>query len=288
MSTPASLGSADLFCGPLLSAFGDVLSQVSGQPWKIESSQAETAEVEVGFDCQGKVQGPFAFRMSVAVAVRLAKLLMSEPMPEGAVQLSDDDREALYELLRQVTGVAATRLKPDFGKLELTFIGPSTAAQDGEDFPFSAAAGSETINVQICIGKDLRKSLASAASPPKAAEIAPVAAVTEVKVAAIALPSTARPGAVTQTAIREGNLDLLWDVALSLTLRFGQRELLLKEILELSPGTVLELDRQVDEPVDLLLDRKVIARGEVVIVDGNYGLRVTEVASAAEKMACLP
>ena len=284
MTTHANLGPVDLFCGPLLSAFGDVLSQVSGQPWKIESAQAETAEVEVGFDCQGKVQGPFAFRMSVAVAVRLAKMLMSEPMPEGAVQLSDDDREALYELLRQVTGVAATRLKPDFGKLELTFIGPSTAAQDGEHVPFSAAAGSETLHLQISIGKDLRESLASAASQSKAAEVVEVA---EVKVAAIARPPSAPNGALTQTAIREGNLELLWDVALSLTLRFGQRELLLKEILELSPGTVLELDRQVDEPVELLLDRKVIARGEVVIVDGNYGLRVTEVASAAEKLACL-
>ena len=282
MSTPANIGSVDLFCGSLLGAFGDVLSQVSGQPWKIESAQAETAEVEVGFDCQGKVQGPFAFRMSTAVAVRLAKMLMSEPMPEGAVQLSDDDREALYELLRQVTGVAATRLKPDFGKLELAFIGPSTAAQDGEHFPFSAAAGSETIHLQICIGKDLRESLASAASQSKAAEVA------EVKAVAIARPPSAPTGALTQTAIREGNLELLWDVALSLTLRFGQRELLLKEILELSPGAVLELDRQVDEPVELLLDRKVIARGEVVIVDGNYGLRVTEVASAAEKLACLP
>jgi flagellar motor switch protein FliN len=218
-------------------------------------------------------------------------------MPEGAVQLSDDDREALYELLRQVTGVAATRLKPDFGKLELTFVGPSTAAQDGEHFPFSAAAGSETIPLQICIGKDLRESMASAASQSKAAEIAKVAEVAkaaevakvaEVKAVAIARPPSAPTGALTQTAIREGNLDLLWDVALSLTLRFGQRELLLKEILELSPGTVLELDRQVDEPVELLLDRKVIARGEVVIVDGNYGLRVTEVASAAEKLACLP
>lgn len=285
MSTPANPGSVDLFCGPLLSAFGDVLSQVSGQPWKIESAQAETAEVEVGFDCQATVHGPFAFRMSTAVAVRLAKMLMSEPMPEGAVQLSDDDREALYELLRQVTGVAATRLKPDFGKLELAFIGPSTAAQDGEHVPFSAAAGSETLHLQISIGKDLRESLASAASQSKAAEVVEVA---EVKVAAIARPPSAPNGALTQTAIREGNLELLWDVALSLTLRFGQRELLLKEILELSPGTVLELDRQVDEPVELLLDRKVIARGEVVIVDGNYGLRVTEVASAAEKLACLP
>jgi flagellar motor switch protein FliN/FliY len=196
--------------------------------------------------------------------------------------LSADDREALDELLRQVAGIAATRLEADFGKLELTFIGPSTAAQDGEYFPFSAAVGSETLYLRICIGKQLRESLAS--SLASSSESKPA----EVKADTVVLPPSAPTGALTHAAIREGNLELLWDVALSLTLRFGQRELLLKEILELSPGAVLELDRQVDEPVDLLLGRKVIARGEVVIVDGNYGLRVTEVASAAEKLACLP
>jgi flagellar motor switch protein FliN/FliY len=48
-------------------------------------------------------------------------------------------------------------------------------------------------------------------------------------------------------------------------------------VLELTSGSVIELDRQVDEPVELLLDGKVIARGRAVIVDGNYGLRVTEI-----------
>jgi flagellar motor switch protein FliN len=55
---------------------------------------------------------------------------------------------------------------------------------------------------------------------------------------------------------------------------------LLKDVLELSSGSVLELDRDVHEPVDLLLKDRVIARGEVVIVDGNYGLRVSEVPVA--------
>jgi flagellar motor switch protein FliN/FliY len=48
-------------------------------------------------------------------------------------------------------------------------------------------------------------------------------------------------------------------------------------VLELSSGSVIELDRMVDEPVELLLDGKLIARGEAVIVDGNYGLRITEI-----------
>jgi flagellar motor switch protein FliN/FliY len=73
------------------------------------------------------------------------------------------------------------------------------------------------------------------------------------------------------------NLDLVLDVELNVTLRFGQRKLTLREVLELTSGSVIELDRQVEEPVELLLDGKVIARGEAVVIDGNYGLRVTEV-----------
>ena len=67
------------------------------------------------------------------------------------------------------------------------------------------------------------------------------------------------------------------DVPLSVSLRFGQRQLTLRELLELTTGSLVELDRQVEEPVDLMLGDRTIARGEVVIVDGNYGLRVTEV-----------
>jgi flagellar motor switch protein FliN/FliY len=73
------------------------------------------------------------------------------------------------------------------------------------------------------------------------------------------------------------NLKLVMDVELTMSLRFGQRQLPLRDVLELASGSVVELDRMVDDPVELLLDGKVIARGEAVIVDGNYGLRVTEV-----------
>lgn len=76
------------------------------------------------------------------------------------------------------------------------------------------------------------------------------------------------------------NLDLVMDVELNVTLRFGERKLPLSEVLELGSGAVVELDRQVDEPVELILDGRVVARGEAVIIDGNYGLRVTQVIQA--------
>lgn len=75
----------------------------------------------------------------------------------------------------------------------------------------------------------------------------------------------------------KANLDLVMDVELNVTLRFGQRQLSLREVLDLTSGSVVELDRQVDEPVELVLDGRVVARGEAVIIDGNYGMRITQV-----------
>ncbi len=73
------------------------------------------------------------------------------------------------------------------------------------------------------------------------------------------------------------NVSLLENVEIEVTLRFGERRLPLREIGELRSGSVIELDKSLQEPAELLLGDRVVARGEVVIVDGNYGMRVTEV-----------
>lgn len=79
-------------------------------------------------------------------------------------------------------------------------------------------------------------------------------------------------------------VELLLDVELEATLRFGCRELPLGEILDLGPGDVVELDRHVTDPVDLIVGDKIVARGEVVLVNGNFGLRVTEVAAPRKRL----
>jgi len=73
--------------------------------------------------------------------------------------------------------------------------------------------------------------------------------------------------------------DLLMEIELDATLQFGSRELQLKDVLALGIGDVLELDRLVNEPVDLAVGDRIVARGEVVIVEGNFALLVTEVAA---------
>jgi flagellar motor switch protein FliN/FliY len=77
------------------------------------------------------------------------------------------------------------------------------------------------------------------------------------------------------------------DVELAVTLRFGERQMALHDILDLSAGSVVELNQHVHDPVELLVGKKVIARGEVVVVDGAYGLRVMEIVSPMERIESL-
>jgi flagellar motor switch protein FliN len=83
------------------------------------------------------------------------------------------------------------------------------------------------------------------------------------------------------------SLDLLFDVELEATIRFGGRQLLLRDILSMTPGSVVELDKRIDEPAELLVAGRLIARGEVVVVDGSFGLRVTEVVNEPAQAALL-
>lgn len=80
------------------------------------------------------------------------------------------------------------------------------------------------------------------------------------------------------------------DLELEVRLHFGGREMRLAEALAIAPGTVLELDRDVTDPVDLLVGDRIVARGEVVVVGGNFALHVSEVLAPQprlESVRCL-
>jgi flagellar motor switch protein FliN/FliY len=77
----------------------------------------------------------------------------------------------------------------------------------------------------------------------------------------------------------ETNLNLLLDIPLKVTVELGRTQKIIKEILELSQGSIIELDKLAGEPVDILVNNKLIAKGEVVVIDENFGVRVTDIVS---------
>ncbi|WP_018250121.1 flagellar motor switch phosphatase FliY [Orenia marismortui] len=83
------------------------------------------------------------------------------------------------------------------------------------------------------------------------------------------------------------DIRLIHDVPLELTVRLGKTRMSIKDILELGPGSVVELDRLAGEAVDLLVNGKLIAKGEVVVIDENFGFRVTDIVSSQERLSKL-
>ena len=255
-----------LFVDAIRKALADVFTQSLAAPWAVEvnSDDAkqpdESPRVCFGLALSGALRGSAAIQVRQTDALMLAQKLRSEAA-NPASEFSAEHKQALQTLLQQVSVAAATTLQNQLGTLEAQLAGIEAPAWPGTAVILQASeASAGKLMLELRFDPELTASLAAVNSPGTTSQSAP-------------------PPAMTET-----NLDLLLGVGLSLTLRFGQRVLTLREILDLGSGSVVELDRQVQEPADLLLGDKLVARGEVVIVDGNYGVRVTEVVDPRQRI----
>ncbi|MCX8092806.1 MAG: flagellar motor switch protein FliN [Candidatus Goldbacteria bacterium] len=84
--------------------------------------------------------------------------------------------------------------------------------------------------------------------------------------------------------VYDKSLDIVMDVPLTITVELGRTEKLVRDVLEMSPGSVIELDKLAGEPVDILVNQKYIAKGEVVVIDENFGIRITDIIRPADRI----
>lgn len=244
---------ARIFAAAFATAAADALGKVAGAPWPLEGMDGAEPSTRHG--------QPVHFRLSVDGALRgecfvefyepqlnaLAAKILDRP------PVDDEGENALAKILAGATAGLKSLLTPQYGELTFRLDRVSGLAFGGMFVvPLAAPADKSGAPVLLYFDGQLVSALSAASNDT-------------------GTPASAAP------RFDSANLQLVMDVELNVSLRFGQRQLPLREVLELSSGSVIELDRMVDEPVELLLDGKVIARGEAVIVDGNYGLRVTEI-----------
>ena len=256
------------FSQAFFSALVAAISEASGSSWLVAAVPThnrladESEPVRMNLTLEGDLRGEFLLEFRRADAAMLAAKCLQQPAGEFGTEQSD----AVLKCVEAGMSKFCSAVAEEYG----TFTGKTSIASE---------PASDTANVTEVTAADdggNRISLLMYLNP----------ALVE------ALSSTAKKASADETngssknAVREKegqpnpeqlNLQLVMDVELNVTLRFGQRQLALREVLELTSGSVIELDRQVEEPVELLLEGKVIARGEAVVIDGNYGLRVTEV-----------
>lgn len=88
-----------------------------------------------------------------------------------------------------------------------------------------------------------------------------------------------------EAAADAANLDLILDITVPVTVRLGETEMTIDKVLAFAVGSVIELDRLASDPIDVLVGDKLIARGEVVLVDENFGIRISSIVDRAERLS---
>jgi flagellar motor switch protein FliN len=222
---------------------------LAGEPELVESLPKPPGEKTFGFAATlaSELEGRF-------VVILDAAILDAPLLGEGV-----DQKAGWSELLREATEAAAGDLLASSKvKCQVTkFVETAEQVEATRSFQLRSEARSWNI-----LAADQTRSTKAAATAPAAVQEAAGAALTALS-----------PG-----------LELLLDVELEASLRFGSREMPLGEILDLGPGDVVELDRNVSDPVDLIVGDKIVGRWEVVLVNGYFGLRVTEVAAPKKRL----
>ncbi|MFI5895270.1 flagellar motor switch protein FliN [Actinoplanes sp. NPDC051513] len=208
---------------------------------------AATADIlPEGQAVTAKFSGAASGEVVVVVGQDLADALKESPL--GELDLTAAVRPALE---------AASRT---FGPVVLD---PGVVMEPGVALS-ALAAKDDAVLVPLVEGEDVRAVIALALSPWPSEEPGQV--------------DVARPATPTQAMVR-GGLDMLHDVEMEVSAELGRTRMSVRELLSLTPGAIVELDRAAGSPADLLVNGRLIARGEVVVVDENFGIRITEIVA---------
>lgn len=238
------------------------------------SGDEESAGVWVRFSAPAWLTGEIGFFVSQPDAFLLSGLLRRQA-PEKSAELEGGLREAVAEVFHRFVAEATSVLQAKTkDALEFVFRGFEPPRCEADFRCRLEVRGSKTRPFQVFLVAD--QGLVKAAATLAASAVSPSASDPEKLM-----------GSSGRLFQGKENIGLLMDMELEATLRFGEREMLLREVLNLSSGSVIELNHRVSDPVELLVCGKVVAKGEVVVLDGNYALRVTQVGSQADRMSSL-
>lgn len=251
------------------SALGEALSQMAGAA---STSLSEALTVRIFFSPPEVLSGDAAtglfhteFLTRQPLVVATSRLVIGDLVDGDLVQVLNLD-------LARRLGAATLAAAPSQ---------PSHASGPAPETPSpqaqSAAAGGTAPFVQAALG----------AAPGGPGSLAPAAATyppqPPVAVQPAAFPDLGRAGAGQEPQ----NIDLIMDVPLQLTVELGRTRKQIREVLALGPGSVVELDKLAGEAVDVLVNGKLVAKGEVVVIDENFGVRITDIVSPAERVRSL-
>jgi flagellar motor switch protein FliN/FliY len=264
--------------------------------------------VAIHIDFTEGVPGRHCYVVGDAAAIQIAGPMMGQ----DGVELDDAAVNALQEAFSQVSGPLITAIGDKAGTTVMNeppsgvHGSPSDANLPGGElvrvtYPVTIAGGTPVEIHEVFEAGVIAATLGGAAQAKPAAPAASVASsggeqpaaggFGEMSFGSLGMGGTPSVQSVqfpnltaTGGGTEQGNIGLLMDVFMEMTVELGRTRKLIKEILGMGEGTIIELDKLAGEPVDILVNHKLIAKGEVVVIDENFGVRVTEIVSPMERM----
>jgi len=264
------------------------------------------------------LEGTCLFVIKTSDAAVIADLMMGGNGQNPPKELGELELSAVSEAMNQMMGAAATAMAEIF-KRPVTIAPPDLSVFDkdaqqekpGFDFADPIVAVSFKMTVEDLLDTEIMRVLEVKTAKEEAAlllqniklsdvETAPETKdLTEEPVAPASVPEapsvtplvspTAPPAqpATTPPAIDQRKLDLILDIPLKVTVVLGRTKRLIKEILSLTPGSIVELAALADEPVEVLVNGTLVARGQVVVVNENFGVQITNIITPQERLQSL-
>ena len=219
---------------------------------------------------KGEKGGKIALAMAATVATTLGDLMLGG---EGAAleEMNEDDLDATKEIVSNIFGALGTSLAAQqemptlsFEIEDITFIDAGTMPLDDfyKVFSYEVAIASTTALMCMAIDNDFYSNFGEVTTADET--------------------SSAKENALSPEEMK--NMALILDVELPVRVRIGTKTLLLKDVLNMDIGSIIELDQLANEPLDVLIGDKVIAKGEVIIVDGNFGVQITDIDSPTQRL----
>jgi flagellar motor switch protein FliN len=242
------------FAAAFASALAETVMTETGSPWQLAVLNGPDPAANQGTPIHFRLtaEGAVAGECFVEVYEPKVAELASKITKQTITVLSDEHIDAVAAVLASASNRLAGSLQEQYGKVVFRVERAAGLAFGGMYIvPLATSPSAASAEVSLYFGGQLLEALTGGEKQGKQE--------------------------LSDSTISTNNLKLVMDLELNVLLRFGQRQLPLRDVLELGSGSVIELDRMVDDPVELYLDGKLIARGEAVVVDGNYGLRVTEI-----------
>jgi len=233
---------------------------------------------DIVVDVSGDGSGKIRFLIPAESATALGDMMLAGEGEEKS-EMNDEDLDAIKEIVSNIMGSLSTGLsaqndipKLNFSVSEATF--KTEADSEWGNYAYRVDLdfniNDKTYNWIVLFDKDIYSKLNSSntSAPTEAASSTPASSVD-----------------IDNEELQ--NLKLLLDVKLNLRVRIGSKKMLLKDVLSMDIGSIVELNQLANEPLEILVDDKKIAEGEVVIVDGNFGIQITSIGSKKERMNAL-